>query len=81
MTINFISSKDSDEIRTMHTKSNNVEILIGNEINETIEEVYEPLAQRYQEGLEERMKGNEFIFDSVDALYYKLLTSYKLLNG
>ena len=28
MTINFISSKVSDEIRTMHTKSNNIQIMI-----------------------------------------------------
>ena len=32
--INSISSKDSDETRTMHTKSNNVEIMIGSETNE-----------------------------------------------
>ena len=31
MIINFISSKDSDEIRTMHTKSNNMEVMMGNE--------------------------------------------------
>ena len=31
MAINFISSKDSDETRTMHTKSNNVVIMIGSE--------------------------------------------------
>ena len=31
MAINFISSKDSDETRTMHTKRNNVEIMIGSE--------------------------------------------------
>ena len=30
------------------------------------------LLERYQEGLEESMRGNEFIFDSVDALYYDL---------
>ena len=30
MIINFISSKDSDEIRTTHTKSNNIEIMIAN---------------------------------------------------
>ena len=29
MAINFISSKDSDETRTMHAKSNNVEIMMG----------------------------------------------------
>ena len=27
MTIDFISSKDSDKIRTMHTKSHNIEIM------------------------------------------------------
>ena len=41
MTINFISSKDSDETRTMHTKSNNVEIMIGSETNEIIEDFFE----------------------------------------
>ena len=30
MAINFISSKDSEEIRTMYTKSDNIEIIIGN---------------------------------------------------
>ena len=30
--------------------------------------------QRYQEGLEESMKGSEFIFDSVNVLYHNLNT-------
>ena len=42
---NFISSKDSDEIRTMHTKSNNIEIMIGNERDKIIEELFESLAK------------------------------------
>ena len=28
--------------------------------------------QKYQEGLEESMRGSEFVFDSVDSLYYNL---------
>ena len=32
--INFISSKDSDETRTMQTKDNNLEIIMGNETDE-----------------------------------------------
>ena len=28
--------------------------------------------QRYQEGLEEKMRGNEFVFDSPDLLHYSL---------
>ena len=35
--INFISSKDSDETRNLHTKSNNIEIMMGNETDEIIE--------------------------------------------
>ena len=43
MIINFISSKDSDEICTMRTKSNNTEIMMGNETDEIIEELLESL--------------------------------------
>ena len=72
MAINFISSKDSDEIRTMHTKSNNVEIMIGSETNEIIEDLFESFLLKYQEGLEESMRGSEFVYNSVDVLYYNL---------
>ena len=54
MIINFISSKDSDEIRTMHTKSNNIEIMTGNEAVEIIDELFESLLQKYQDGLEKK---------------------------
>ena len=72
MAINFISSKDSDETRTMHTKSNNADIMMGSETDEIIEDVFESFLQKYQEGLEESMRGGEFTYDSVDALYYNL---------
>ena len=72
MPINFIYSKDSDETRTMHTKSNNVEIMMGCEADEVIEQFFKSFLQKYQEVLEESMKGSEFIFDSVDSLYYNL---------
>ena len=72
MTISFISSKDSDETRTMHTKSDNVEIMMGSETDEITEELFKSLLQRYQEGLEESMRRSEFIVDIVDALYYDL---------
>ena len=72
MATNFISSKDSSETRTMHTKSNNIEIMTDNETDEIIRELSESLLQRYQERLEESMRGSEFAFDSVHALHYKL---------
>ena len=73
MAINFISSKeDSVETRTMHTQSDNIEIMMGNETNGIIEELFKSLLPRYQKGLEESMDGSHFIFESVDALYYNL---------
>ena len=56
----------------MHSKSDNIEIMMGSETDEIIEELFESILQRYQEGLEESIKGSEFAFDSVDLLYYKL---------
>ena len=49
MSINFISSMDSDETRNMHAKSNNIEIMVGSEIDEIIEELFKSFLQRYQE--------------------------------
>ena len=43
MKINFVSSKDSDEICTMHTKSNNIEIIMGDETDYIIKELFEYL--------------------------------------
>ena len=71
MLINFISTKDSDETRNIHAKSDNIEIIMGSETNDIIEELCKSLLQNYQEGLEESMGGSKFIFDSVD-LYHNL---------
>ena len=71
--LKIISSKDdSDEIRKMHTKIHNVQIMMGSGADEIIEELFESLLQNYQKDLEESMKGSNFIFDSVDLLYYHL---------
>ena len=61
MAINFISSKDSDETRTMHTKNKNVEIMVGSETNKIIQDLFKSFLQKYQEGLKESMRGNEFV--------------------
>ena len=41
MQINFISSLDPGEIRTMDSKSDNVEITMGNETDDIIKELFE----------------------------------------
>ena len=56
----------------MHTKIYNIDIIMGSETNDIIEELCESPLQKYQEGLEESMKGTEFIFNSVDLLHYHL---------
>ena len=69
--INFTSLKpDSDEKRIMHTKSDNAEIMIGSDTNDVIKELFKSFLQRYQEGLQEKMRGSEFEFDDVNLLYY-----------
>ena len=56
----------------MHTKSNNVEIMIGSETDEIIENLFASFSQKYQEWLEESVRGSEFVYDSADVLYYNL---------
>ena len=69
--INFLSSKpDSDETRIMHTKSNNMEITIGSDTDEVIENLFRSLLQRYQENLEQKMRGSEFVFYGINLLHY-----------
>ena len=36
MSINFISSKYSDETRSMHTKSDNIEVIVDSETSDII---------------------------------------------
>ena len=46
--------------------------MIVSETNEIIKDLFESFLQKYQEGLEESMSGSEFVYDSVDVLYYNL---------
>ena len=55
----------------MHSKSDNIEIMKNDEVDEVIEQFFESLKKRHQNKLKESMKGSEFVFDYVDLLYYK----------
>ena len=72
MQINFISYKNFEETRTMHTKIHNIEIMMGNEADKIIKTLFESLLQNYQKDLEESMKGSEFVRNGIDLLYYHL---------
>ena len=71
MGINFISSKDTDEERVMHSKSDYIEIMIYDKADEVIQEHFDLLFSRYQTGLEKSMIGSDFIFDCLIFLHYK----------
>ena len=45
-------------------------LLIGGDTNEIIKNIFNSLLQRYQKGLEESMRGNDFVFDYVQSLNY-----------
>ena len=51
-------------------KSDNVEITIGDDTNEVIKELFKSFLQRYQESLQEKMRGSDFEFDGVNLLYH-----------
>ena len=54
----------------MMKESDNIKIIINDEADEVIEELFKSLKNRYQNNLES-MKGSEFAFDYVHLLYYK----------
>ena len=55
----------------MHSKSDNIEIMIYDKVQEVIEELFEILLNKYQIGLETAMRGSDFIFDSAEILRCK----------
>ena len=46
--------------------------MIGSGTDEVIENLFRSLLQRYQQNLEEKMRGSEFVFDGVNLLHYDL---------
>ena len=71
--ISFVSQKpDSNEIHIMYTRSIPEEIIIGCETEEVAESLIMQLLQKYQDNLQNKMKGSDFIFNGINYLYYDL---------
>ena len=69
--ISFVSLKpDSDETRLVYTRSNNAEFMNGSETEEIIESLYRSLLQNYNDNLQEKMKGSDFVFNGINYFYY-----------
>ena len=70
MANNFIFSLDNYEERGIHSKSDNIEIIINDETDVAIKGLFDSLKNSCKNNLES-MKGIEFVFDYVQLLYYK----------
>ena len=67
---NLITSIDNDEQHVMHSKSDNIEIVIINETDKIIAKLFDSIKNRYQNNLES-MSRSEFAFNYFHLLYYK----------
>ena len=68
MNVNFILSQGNDDKQLMYSKSDNIEvdIMIDNESDEIIKDLFLSLLTRYQIT---SMKGMDFVFDNIGELY------------
>ena len=69
--VNIISSKDAEEERVMHSRSNNINSTSYNDASEVVDEHFMSLHSRYWEDFETSITGSDVIFDSVQLMYYK----------
>ena len=53
----------------MYTRSDNIEIMFGDDNDDIIEQLFESLLQKYEENLQNKMRGSEFEFDGINFLY------------
>ena len=64
--ISFVSQKPgSDETRTMFTRSTHEEFMIGSETEEVAENLIMSILQKYQDNLQNKVKGSDFIFNGI----------------
>ena len=71
MRVNFISSKDTVETRTVYAWSDNENIMWGSETNNINKKLFKTFLDNYQTK-EQVMRGSDFVFESVELLDYHL---------
>ena len=69
--INFITSKDADEERVMHSKSDLIEFMSYDNANKVVNKLFVSLFSIYQISSKTSMRRSDFIFDSVQMVHYK----------
>ena len=63
----------------MHLKSDNIEIMIDNEADEAMKELFDSLKRRYQNDLKS-MKDSELLFDYVINITYYFINVINIIN-
>ena len=82
MNVNFVSSNDTGEIRTIFVWSDNEEIRLGNETDDIIKGLLNSFLNNYQKEETILRNGSNFVFESVDLLSYLIhKTSLKRGNS
>ena len=56
----------------MYRRSTPEEFMIGSETEEVAEKLFMSILQKYQDNLQNKMKGSDFIFNGINYLYYDL---------
>ena len=54
----------------MYTRSDNIKIMFGDDNYDIIEQLFESFFKKYEENLQNKMRGSEFEFDGANFLYY-----------
>ena len=70
MSVNFVSSNDTGEIRTIFVWSDNEEIRLGNEADDIIKGLLNSFLSNYQKEETILRNGSNFVFESVNLLSY-----------
>ena len=60
----------SDETHVMYTRSDNEEFMSSGDTKEIIKLLFESFLQRFEEHLQNKMRGSEFEFDGINFFYY-----------
>ena len=82
MHINFVSSNDTGEIRTIFVWSDNEEIRLGNETDDIVKRLINSFLNNYQKEELILRNGSNFVFESVGLLSYHIhKTSLKRGNS
>ena len=55
-------------MRIMHVRSNSEEFMSGDDTNEIIISLFQSFIQRYEESLQNKMKGSNFEIDGINFL-------------